>query len=1252
MSRAGITAGLSGLLGVALAIAPLSPGHATRAPVGDASRVAATSTPHQSTPRAKAPKPSVKKVSPQTGSTLGGFDVVIKGRDLTGVKRVLFGSARATDVRGKSGRKLVVRAPAHDAGAVPLRVVTKHGSSKQNEATTFTYVNPVPALASLSPRTGPAAGGATVTISGSGLSGATAVRFGGSAAAAFRVVSPTTISATTPARPAGPVNVTVTTSGGTATLDDSYSFVAAPDLTLVAPGSGPTDGATVTLSGAGFTSDSVVTFGGSPATNVQVFGGGTSLTARTPGHPPGWVDVAVTTPGGTATLTRGYLFAGAVTLTGVSPGVGPTVGLVDVTLTGAGFTPDTLVVFGTKPSFDVTVNASGTQLTAELPAQAAGTVDVLVSTEGDSDTLFAGFTYVAAPTLASVSPTAGPLAAGTPVTLTGTGFRSGMQVLFGGAPATGVSVNGAGTQLTAVAPAHAAGAVDVSVSTPGGSADLASAYTYVAVPTLTAVSPDAGPIAGGTTVTLTGSGFRAGMSVTFGGVAATGVAVTSATQATVSTPAHAAGTVTVVVTTPGGSVTNSYTYVVPPTLTAVSPDAGPIAGGTTLTLSGGGFRTGMTVTIGGLPATGVDLISATQLTVVTPEHPAGAVSVTVTTPGGSASMGNSFSYLAAPTLGSVAPAAGPTAGGTTVTLSGASFRAGMQVTVGGLPATGVSVSPGGTQLTAVTPAHGPGLVNVSVTTPGGSDALGEAYSYVVVPALTDVTPDSGPLAGGTTVTLTGSGFRAGTQVLFGSTPATGVSVNPGGTELTATTPPHPAGAVAVSVSTPGGSAALSAGYTYVAAPTLTALSPDAGPVAGGTTVTLTGSGFRPGLQVLFGAIAATSISIDPGGTQLTALAPAHAPGGVDVSVSTPGGTATLGNSYTYLVAPTVTSVSPVEGPAAGGTTATVNGSGFRAGMQVRFGGVLASVVSVNSAGTVLTATTPPHAAGLVDLSVATPGGADALTNAFTYVAAPTLGSVSPSAGPVTGGTAITLTGTGFRAGTQVSVGGTPAAVVSIDPGGTSLVATTPPHAAGAVGVSVATVGGSATLVDGFTYVAAPTLTAVSPDAGPVTGGTSVTLTGTGLTGTTSVTFGGVAATDVVVVDASTVTAVAPGHVAGLVDVALATVGGSATLADAFTYVAAPTLTSVTPDAGPVTGGTTVTLTGTDLTGTTSVTFGGVAATDVVVVDASTVTAVAPGHVAGLVDVALTTVGGSATLADAFTYVAAPTLTSVTPDTVR
>ena len=252
------------------------------------------------------------------------------------------------------------------------------------------------------------------------------------------------------------------------------------------------------------------------------------------------------------------------------------------------------------------------------------------------------------------------------------------------------------------------------------------------------------------------------------------------------------------------------------------------------------------------------------------------------------------------------------------------------------------------------------------------------------------------------------------------------------------------------------------------------------------------------------------------------------------------------------------------------------------------------------------------------------------------MAAPTVTAVSPPAGPVAGGTLVTLTGTGLTGTTGVTFDGVAATGVTVVDA-TTLTALTPGHAAGAVDVSVTTVGGSGTLDDGFTYVAPPTLASVNPADGPAAGGTTVTITGTGLTGTTDVTFDGVPATGVLVVDDSTVTATTPAHVAGLVDVSVTTAGVTDTLVNAFTYVAAPTLASVGPTSGPAAGGTTVTLTGTGLTGTTDVTFDGVPATDVVVVDDSTVTVTTPAHAAGTVDVVVTTSGGSATATAAFDY---------------
>ena len=202
---------------------------------------------------------------------------------------------------------------------------------------------------------------------------------------------------------------------------------------------------------------------------------------------------------------------------------------------------------------------------------------------------------------------------------------------------------------------------------------------------------------------------------------------------------------------------------------------------------------------------------------------------------------------------------------------------------------------------------------------------------------------------------------------------------------------------------------------------------------------------------------------------------------------------------------------------------------------------------------------------------------------------------------------------------------------------TSIIAVAPAHASGVVDIAVTTAGGTATLTSTFTYVAAPTLTSISPSAGPLAGGTSVTITGTHLTGATSVTFGGSAATSFTVDSATSITAVVPAHASGDVDVVVSTAGGTATATDSYTYVAAPTLTSLSPSVGLAVGGTSATITGTDLTGATSVTFGGTAVISFTANSATSITVIVPTHAAGLVDVVVTTPGGSTTLSNGYQY---------------
>ncbi len=256
-----------------------------------------------------------------------------------------------------------------------------------------------------------------------------------------------------------------------------------------------------------------------------------------------------------------------------------------------------------------------------------------------------------------------------------------------------------------------------------------------------------------------------------------------------------------------------------------------------------------------------------------------------------------------PAVTGISPAAGPKAGGTTVTVNGHGFTGTTQVLFGSTPGTNVGVA-SDHQLTVTAPAHGSGAANVHVVTSLGTSLAVDAdlYTFLAAPVVTAVSPTSGPRAGGTTVTVTGSGFTGATHVLFGNTPGTGLSVT-SDTQLTVRAPSHSLGLTHVHVITPaGGSPAVTADeYTFEPLPTVTAISPTSGPHAGGTTVAVTGTGFTGATQVLFGSTPGTNLSVTSS-THLTVTSPAHSTGPFNVHVVTPtGGESAAGSAdlYTY-----------------------------------------------------------------------------------------------------------------------------------------------------------------------------------------------------------------------------------------------------------------------------------------------------------------------------------------------------------------
>jgi IPT/TIG domain len=276
----------------------------------------------------------------------------------------------------------------------------------------------------------------------------------------------------------------------------------------------------------------------------------------------------------------------------------------------------------------------------------------------------------------------------------------------------------------------------VAPTTSAGASTSGTSAIAFGSPAVAAIAPASGPSAGGTQVTITGTNFRSGATVTFGGTPAANVVVVSETTITATTASRAPGTVGVAVTnadTKTAASAGGFTFIDPPTALSITPSFGPVEGGTAVVISGAGFATGAAVTIGGASAASVTVSNESTITAVTGAGTAGLVSVVITNPDTqNATLASAFSYSSGtpPMVISVVPASGSTAGGTTVTVTGSNLLAGVSPSIGGVPATNVTLL-SATTFTATTGAHAAGTTNVDVRNPDAlSGSLPNGFIYV------------------------------------------------------------------------------------------------------------------------------------------------------------------------------------------------------------------------------------------------------------------------------------------------------------------------------------------------------------------------------------------------------------------------------------------------------------------------------------------------------------------------------------------
>lgn len=532
----------------------------------------------------------------------------------------------------------------------------------------------------------------------------------------------------------------------------------------------------------------------------------------------------------------------------------------------------------------------------------------------------------------------------------------------------------------------------------GASGDVASDGSTPLVPGqlgLVSLTPDRGPVEGGTTVDLLGQEFTDTTQVFFGDEEATVDWLSGTTHLYVTVPAQQVpGRFDVRVVDKDGAkavLANAFTYLAEVKILDVEPALGPHIGGTVIEIHGDGFLPGDRALVGYRECLQTQVIDSNTIMAVTPpadmadhQHRM-SVLVSVRHASGIATLAKVFTYGRPPRVDYVAPAIVALAG-EGATLHGRALGNAKRLFADDILAQlspGTASSSRGTQLPAAVQVNAKAgdPVALLIDSPFGATVRDPAYAYASgVAKLHGVTPSEGTTEGGEQVAviveLAGETVES---VQFGGDQAVHVEKNG---VLLVTTPKHAKGPVDVTVKTSGGTLTASSAFTYHSPIKLTLVTPTVGPIAGGNQLQLTGSGFSQGCTVKVGAFAAKVSEL--GATGILAIAPPGPAGSVDVTVTCGSATSKLVNGYGYTTGkPRINAVAPAQGATGGGTAVTIYGSGFVDSMQVYFGGKQATEVTTLDSGR-LRAKTPSNDPGPVNVSVVHGALSDTVIDGFLY----------------------------------------------------------------------------------------------------------------------------------------------------------------------------------------------------------------------------------------------------------------------------
>ncbi len=437
----------------------------------------------------QAANPLLNSIFPNRAPIGGAVPVRLVGRDFVAGMRVTIGELDCDDITVENENRMTCVVPPSAVADVFDVSVDWPDGRRDTLPRGFTWFEPV-TIAEISPPTGPALGGAPVSIIGTGFVEGTEVRIGGVRADVTEVVAregmgPDRIELIAPAGEPGVVDVTVRNLNGTATAEDGFTWYEELFVDDIDPPWGLVDGgAEVRLAGIGLAVDSRVRFGDGEA---QVLSSELDrqrlVVVHPPAEQPGVVDVSVRNTNGEWQGARAFVYVrtddGPFTVDGLAPERVPATGGRDVYIAGNGFDEATRVLLA--DGADAQPIACAVErpqlLRCTPPARAPGVVDVVV--EGaERAVLEDELTFLEAVDVFDLTPDRGGVAGGTLVQLVGRGFTPRMTIELDQRRAEVVSVTADGESALVRTPEGRRGRVALRAITDDDEALLPQAFEY------------------------------------------------------------------------------------------------------------------------------------------------------------------------------------------------------------------------------------------------------------------------------------------------------------------------------------------------------------------------------------------------------------------------------------------------------------------------------------------------------------------------------------------------------------------------------------------------------------------------------------------------------------------------------------------------------------------------------------------------------------------------------------------------------